>query len=250
MSRVRVITVQVRPSRLPAEFEGLRIAQLSDLHLRRWNGVLDETRRRLRELDPELVAITGDIGDAHAEAQRSADLAARLLEGVHPSLGCFGVSGNHDDPQLAEQLCGQVRMMSNDHAKLTRAGADMVIAGVDGRTPTSGDIPSALLGIKPGSFTILLAHHPPLVYRLPPKCVDLMLAGHTHAGQICLPVIGPLWPTFEGIPRRYCHGLHEVNGTCLHVSAGVGCSWALPFRIGCPPEIALITLTARSAAAQ
>ena len=85
MSRIRVNTVQVRPSRLPAEFEGLRIAQLSDLHLRRWNGVLDETRRRLLELDPELVVITGDIGDFHAEAQQSADLAARLLEGVMPA---------------------------------------------------------------------------------------------------------------------------------------------------------------------
>ena len=250
MSRVRVNTVEVRPSRLPAEFEGLRIAQLSDLHLRRWNGVLDETRRRLLELDPELVVITGDIGDFHAEAQRSADLAARLLEGVHPSLGCFGVLGNHDDAQLAEQLSGQVRMMSNEHVKLTKAGDSMMIAGVDGRTPTSGDIPSALLGIKPGCFTILLAHHPPMVYRLPPNRVGLMLAGHTHAGQIHLPVIGPLWPTFEDIPRKYCHGLHEVNGTCLYVSAGVGCSWAVPFRIGCPPEIALITLTGKPAAAQ
>ncbi len=242
MSRVRVNIVQVRPSHLPAEFEGLRIAQLSDLHLRRWNGVLNETRRRLLELEPDLVVITGDIGDAHAEAQRSADLAARLLEGVQPRLGCFGVLGNHDDPQLVEQLSGQVRMMSNEYAKLTKARDSIMIAGVDGRTPTSGDIPSALLGIKPGSFTILLAHHPPLVYRLPPNSVDLMLAGHTHAGQIRLPLIGPLWPTFEGIPRKYCHGLHEVNGTSLYVSAGVGCSWAVPFRIGCPPEIALITL--------
>jgi predicted MPP superfamily phosphohydrolase len=242
LSRVRVNTVRVRPSRLPAEFEGLRIAQLSDLHLRRWNGVLDETRRRLLELDPELVVITGDIGDFHAEAQRSADLAGRLLEGVHPSLGCFGVLGNHDDPQLAEQLSSHVCMLSNEHKQLTKAGASLVLAGVDGRTPTSGDIPSALLGIKPGSFTILLAHHPPLVYRLPPNSVDLMLAGHTHAGQIRLPLIGPLWPTFEGIPRKYYHGLHEVNGTSLYVSAGVGCSWAVPFRIGCLPEIALITL--------
>ena len=249
MSRVRVNTVQVRPSRLPAEFEGLRIAQLSDLHLRRWNGVLDETRRRLLELDPDLVVITGDIGDAHSEAQRSADLAARLLDGVQPNLGCFGVLGNHDDPQLAEQLSGQVRMLSNEHAELTKAGSSMIIAGVDGRTATSGDIPAALLGIKPGSFTILLAHHPPLVYRLPPNRVGLMLAGHTHAGQIRLPLIGPLWPAFEGIPRKYCRGLHEVNGTSLHVSAGVGCSWAMPFRVGCPPEIALITLNGRSAAA-
>ena len=250
MSRVRVNTVQVRPSRLPAEFEGLRIAHLSDLHLRRWNGVLDETRRRLLELDAELVVITGDIGDFHAEAQRPADLAARLLEGVHPSLGCFAVLGNHDDPQLAEQLSSHVRMMSNEHAMLTKAGDRVMIAGVDGRTLTSGDVPSALLGIEPGSFTILLAHRPPLIYRLPPSYVDLMLAGDTHAGQIRLPVIGPLCTTFEGIPRKYSWGLHAVNGTCLYVSAGIGCSWAVPFRIGCPPEIALITLTTRSAAAQ
>ncbi len=245
---MKVTTVEVRPARLPAEFEGLRIAQLSDLHLRRWNGVLDETRRRLLELDAELVVIAGDIGDFHAEAQRSADLAARLLEGVHPSLGCFGVLGNHDDPQLAEQLAGHVRMMSNEHTKLTKGGDSVMIAGVDDRTLTSGDVPSALLGIKPGSFTILLAHRPPQIYRLPPSCVDLMLAGDTHAGQIRLPVIGPLCPTFEGIPRKYSRGLHEVNGTSLYVSAGVGCSWAVPFRIGCPPEIALITLNGRSAA--
>ncbi len=250
MSRVKVNTVQVRPSRLPAEFEGLRIAQLSDLHLRRWNGVLDETRRRLLELDPELVVITGDIGDFHAEAQRSADLAARLLEGVRPGLGCFGVLGNHDDPQLAALLSGHLRMLSNEHLKLTKAGDSVMIAGVDDRTLTSSDVPSALLGIKSGSFTILLAHRPPLVYRLPPNCVDLMLAGDTHAGQIRLPVIGPLLPIFEGIPRKYCRGLHEVNGTSLHVSAGVGCSWAVPFRIGCPPEIALITLRGGTAAAK
>ena len=140
------------------------------------------------ELDPELVVITGDIGDAHAESQRSADLAARLLEGVHPSVGCFAVLGNHDDPQLAAQLSGQVRIMSNEHVNLTKAGDSVMIAGIDGRTSTSGDIPSALLGIKPGSFTILLAHHPPLVYRLPPTSVHVMLAGHTPAGQIRLPL--------------------------------------------------------------
>ena len=242
LSRLAVSEYVIRSTRVPPELDGLRVAQISDLHLRSWNGVLAAARLKLADIDPEMIVITGDLGDTRAPAQSVADLVHRLLDGLTPSLGVFAVLGNHDDRQLTELVEPDVRVLNNEHVRVEYCGQSLVVAGIDDRTPTSSDVPSAILGAASEQFTVLLAPFPSAIYRLPPKHVDLMLAGHTHAGQIRLPGVGALWPVFEGIPRKFCKGLHEWNGTRFYVNAGLGCSWILPFRVCCPPEIAVFTL--------
>ncbi len=242
LSRVEMRTISIRSNRVPSGLSGLRIVHLSDLHIRCWTGVLADARRQLLHITPELVVITGDFGDAHSTPELTADLVGRLLEGVRPVLGCYGVLGNHDDARLAELLGDRVRILANEHATLEFNGGRLVLAGVDGSSMTSGDVPSALYGSDLEHFAILLTHFPSTIYQLPPRRVDLMLAGHAHAGQIRVPRLGPLWPVFDGIPRRYCWGFHHFRGTPFYVSAGLGCSWAAPIRLCCPPEITVITL--------
>ncbi len=242
MPRLVVPHFVIRSQRVPPALDGLRIAQLSDLHLRSWNGVFAAARLELAAIDPAMIVITGDLGDMRAPARSVAQHVHRLLDGLAPSLGVFAVLGNHDDPQLTELVEPDVRVLNNEHVRVECCGQSVVVAGIDDRTPTSSDVPSAMLGAAADKFTILLAHYPSTIYRLPRGRVDLMLAGHTHAGQIRLPGIGALWPVFEGIPRKFCKGLHEWNGTRFYVNAGLGCSWILPVRVCCPPEIAVFTL--------
>lgn len=242
MPRLVVPHFVIRSQRVPPALDGLRIAQLSDLHLRSWNGVFAAARLKLADIDPDMIVITGDLGDTRAPAQGVADFVHRIFEGFTPPLGIFAVLGNHDDPQLADLVESDLRVLSNEHVCLDYRGQSLIVAGIDDRTPTSSDVPSAMLGAAADKFTILLAHYPSTIYRLPRGRVDLMLAGHTHAGQIRLPGVGALWPVFEGIPRKFYKGLHEWNGTRFYVNAGLGCSWILPVRVCCPPEIAVFTL--------
>ena len=242
MSQLVVSHFVIRSQRVPPALDGLRIAQLSDLHLRNWNGICTAARLKLADIDPEMIVITGDLGDTRAPAQGVADFVHRIFEDLRPPLGIFAVLGNHDDPQLAELVEPDVRVLNNEHVCVEYSGQRLIVAGIDGRTPTSSDIPSAMLGAASDKFTILLAHYPSTIYRLPRSRVDLMLAGHTHAGQIRLPGIGALWPVFDGIPRKFCRGLHEWNGTRFYVNAGLGCSRILPVHVCCSPEIAAFTL--------
>lgn len=242
MPRLVVSHFVIRSNRVPPALDGFRLAHLSDLHLRCWNGVLAVARRELADIDPEMIAITGDLGDYRTPVRRVADFVHRIFEGLTPPSGIFAVLGNHDDPQLTDLVEPDLRVLSNEHVRVEYHGQSLIVAGIDDRTPTSGDIPAALLGAASGQFTILLVHYPSAIYRLPRGRVDLMLAGDTHAGQIRVPGIGALCPLFEGIPRKFCTGLHEWSGTRFHVSAGLGCSWLLPVRVCCPAEIAVFTL--------
>jgi len=243
LSLVAVKKVQVKCPRLPAAFDGITIAHLSDIHARRWSQLLSAVRDELRSCGADLVVITGDMDDRCENSLRAAELIGRILEGVPTTFGCFGVLGNHDDPQLAAALSDHLQMLSNENVSLDYKGSRIFLTGIDGRTRTSWDLPSALYSLPADSFTILLAHFPTSVFHLPNDRVDLLLAGHTHAGQIRLPFVGSIWPSIDGLPHKYCWGLHQMGSTSLHVSAGVGCAYWIPFRIFCRPEIALLQLS-------
>ncbi|HEY0411781.1 MAG TPA: metallophosphoesterase [Allosphingosinicella sp.] len=223
----------------------LRVLLLSDLHV----GGPDMPPARLARivgqanaLRPELVLIAGDfIGDKPGGRQYADADAVAPLKGLRPRLGIFAVLGNHDHwrdaGQAREALTGAgVRLLDNDAA----AVGPLAIGGLDDAFTDHADLPRTLARLRalPGA-KLLLSHSPDPFAGLAPD-VTLMLAGHTHCGQIALPLVGPL-STQSAYGRRYACGIVREGGKTLIVSAGLGTS-IVPLRIGAPPDMWLIEL--------
>lgn len=252
--RVRQTRLRLVCRRLPPEFEGFTLLQLSDLHMAHMGRRERQLARLVRGLRPDLVALTGDLAYDGVAARQ----ILQIVEGAQPRLGTYAVSGNADvrHPLLWDGVVralerGGVRLMRNEHTVLCRAGARITIAGVE--DPHSGldDLNHALSGAPDGCFTLLLAHSPAIAHPAVEMGVDAVLCGHTHGGQLVLPVAGPLL-TRSGYGTDLASGLFrggaltqvvgtDAGDTQVYVSRGVGTSF-LPLRLLCPPEVTLVEL--------
>jgi len=236
---------------LPAAFDGYQILHITDLHC----GSLipaREVRARLAagsELTCDMVAFTGDA----ASGVGGLPAAAAALSLLRPRDAAFAVLGNHDTwlgPTLVRETLVEhgLRVLVNEHAAISRGGYSIYIAGV-GNTAYSDrdDLPVTLRGIPEGGIVVLLSHAPNIVLRpLAPRAA-LILAGHTHGGQLVLPLVGPLYVP-SSLGRRYAAGLFGRPGGWLFINRGLGEMFP-PVRLLCPPEIALVTLRAAPGAA-
>lgn len=247
--RARLATpeVAVRIRGLPPAFAGYRIALVTDLHRgpvvpAAW---LEHVAARATDLEPDLVVLGGDFV---SHVKRDLEGLEAVLARFRAPDGVVAVLGNHDhwvgaaEVGAAVQRAG-VTLLVNRHCVLRRGSATLVVAGVDDFKHGGIRLDDALGGVPPDIPRVLVSHNPDLVEYLPPGLrVDVMLAGHTHNGQIHFPFIGPLTvPSQFG--GRYLHGLKRVGDTWLYVSAGVGTA-ALPMRWGNPPEMPVIRLEA------
>ncbi len=231
--------------RLPAEFDGLRVALLTDLHVGPARGV--GFTRRVVELtnaqQPDLVILGGDLADG-AVAQVGADLAP--LRELQAPLGVYGVSGNHE--YLVDgagswldfwETLG-VRPLRNERVELHRGGAVVDLAGVhDATAPASdaSDPARALDGRDAERALIYLAHQPRQARDAQGRGVGLQLSGHTHGGQ--------LWPFgyLVALVQPVVTGFGTVGDVPVYTSRGAG-AWGPPVRVGAPPQIAMLTLRA------
>ncbi len=241
--------VEIALERWPLALDGFRIVQISDVHIgpildRRFCEHLVE---RVRDLDPDLVAITGDLvdGDARLLAEEVAPLAR--LRARH---GVYFVTGNHDHYSGARAWCAAlaglgVRVLRNEREEIRVGDAAFDLVGVDDhRGDVLGrdggeDLPRALAGRDPSRPALLMAHDPSTFKRASAMGIDLQLSGHTHGGQI--------WP-FGWMVRLvipFVAGLYRRGGAILYVSRGTG-FWGPPMRLRAPSEIGEIVL--RSAA--
>lgn len=230
---------------LPAAFEGYRILHISDLHAGPFlsTASLQARLAAARSVQADLLAFTGDL--ATAGPDRAAEAAA-LLGQMTAADGAAAVLGNHDhwmgeEVARAALSAEGVRVLVNEHIVLRRGDQSLYLAGVDDASYTRKDDPAkAMAGIPEGAAVILLSHAPDVILRPESARADLILAGHTHGGQIALPRIGPLYvPSRLG--RRYASGLYQLDGGWLFVNRGLGEVFP-PLRVDCPPEVALITL--------
>ncbi|MCO6457973.1 MAG: metallophosphoesterase [Pirellulaceae bacterium] len=229
---------------LPAELEGLRIAHLSDLHYAGHVGLpyFEYVMDRVNELQPELIVVTGDVVDRTA----CLDWIAPTLGRLRASQGKYFVLGNHD---LRVADVDRLRGALVEAGWVDMGGRCVEVPVRDVRLLLAGnerpwfqrlpEVPAA--GSESGRpLRLLLAHTPDQFPWARRHDFDLMLAGHTHGGQIRLPVIGPLVaPSRFGV--RYASGVFYERPTLLHVSRGV--SGLQPIRWNCPPEVALLELT-------
>jgi predicted MPP superfamily phosphohydrolase len=244
---IEVSSVAVTLPRLPRSFRGYRLVQVSDIHVDRWM-----TRDRLagvvglvNEQRADLVALTGDYV-THGYRRRAADLASGLgaLRGRD---GVVAVLGNHDhwlDARFARDVLrdsGVIELSNSAHA--VRRGEDILhVAGVDDYWTGHARLEAVLGQLPPDGAAILLAHEPDFAdLSARTGRFDLQISGHSHGGQVRLPLVGaPVLPPFG---QKYPLGLYRVGDMLQYTNRGVG-MLAPHIRLNCRPEITVFTLEA------
>jgi len=248
----RLVTRQVEfgvPS-LPEGFDGMRIVQLSDLHVgphtpRRF---LERVMRATQALEPDVIAVTGDLVDDRPE-----DVAAyaKIFGALHAPLGVYIIPGNHDvyagwdaiERALRASELGTV--LVNESTLLQRGGDTIALVGTGdpagGRRGTSRAAPDVSLALEdvPANVTVIaFAHNPSLWPALAARGVALTLSGHTQWGEFALPKLGwsLAFPFLE-----HAMAAHVERDALLYISPGTG-SWGIPFRIGARPEVTAVTI--------
>ncbi|HEV2765064.1 MAG TPA: metallophosphoesterase, partial [Pyrinomonadaceae bacterium] len=197
---------------------------------------------------PDLVVMPGDfvIQDVVGGRYITPEAIAAHLKEMRAALGVYAVLGNHDwwddGPRIIRVFeSNGIRVLENDAARLERNGHALWLAGLSDLWTRQPDIEGTLARVTDDAPVIAFTHNPDLFPNVPPR-VSLTLAGHTHGGQVCLPVFGrAVVPSQFG--RRYAEGHVVETGRHLYVSPGVGTS-IYPVRFLVPPEITLLTLTA------
>ena len=229
---------------LPAKFEGFRITQLTDIHHSRILGI-DQVVRVVKlasETKPDMFVLTGDYTTSY---RRYIEPCAEALASLNAPEGVWAVLGNHDhytDPDLTTRALqrNHINVMSNINTTVRRGPDKLQLAGVDDWTWNATEWARAFAGLEAAVPTVLLSHQPSVLDMDQTKSVALILSGHTHGGQIDLPLIGAP-ARFATKDLRYAHGLFRRGNTQLYVSSGTGVI-GLPVRLGVRPEIAVLRL--------
>jgi len=262
---IEVVRVKVKLAGLSASLDGFTIAQLSDLHLGPYVKVA-QIRKAValtNGLSPDLIVLTGDYVYGSADYSKA---CAQELAALKATYGVYAVLGNHDHWTDADLVTDTLRevgitVLDNDHQAIQVGEARLWLIGIDSRgiTASGGWISSlnrsdlralwrkeydslqAILEALPAKERrILLVHNPDFVETMPLEPIDLILSGHTHGGQVRLPILGtPLLPSAYG--QKYAQGLVRSDGTPVYVNRGIGLI-PPPVRFLCRPEVTLIRL--------
>jgi len=245
--------------RLSPQWEGFRIVQVSDLHVSAAVpfDYLAEQMAACRSLDPDLIVITGDLVTG-GERKYLGDVT-RLVGQLAARHGVLAVLGNHDYYNFYERRRTGCRLRSiaapltaalhdagaivlrNSSWTLERGLARLQFVGLEDWLSGRFDAAAAFAQVDPQVPCIALSHNPDTIVPLREHPCDWVLSGHTHGGQVRLPLIGPLYVPVRH--REYDAGLFRVGRTRLYVNRGLG--YVARVRFNCPPEITVFELTAR-----
>jgi len=246
-------TYTISSRELPDAFDGYRIAQVSDLHNAEFGDGNQRLLEMLREAEPDMIAITGDLIDS-----RRTDIAVALAfakEAVKIA-PCYYVSGNHEArvseyPELKTGLAAAgVTVLDDAQVKIEVSGESITVIGVNDPSFHADYLTSdaevmdrklSELSSEDAGFTLLLSHRPELFDAYVAHDMDLVLTGHAHGGQFRLPLIGGLIAPNQGLFPKYDAGLYSDGSTNMIVSRGLGNS-IIPFRFNNRPEVVLIEL--------
>lgn len=248
-ARVELRHHRIASSRLPAAFEGFTILQISDLHVEMSKGAMERVLKLLGGLSYDICVLTGDYRaltfGPYADALAGVARVRAAVTGP-----AFGVLGNHDTIAMVPGLEEMgIRMLINECETIARGGAQIHLAGIDdAHFYRMDNIEKAASGIPQQDFSILLTHTPEIYRQAAHADFDLLLGGHTHGGQICLPGGIPL--TLDSVlPRAMGAGPWKHADMIGYTSVGAGVS-VVPVRFNCPPEITLHHLTRPDASDQ
>jgi hypothetical protein len=248
--RLGVTYLEIETHKLPPGTR-LRLVQLSDLHIERITSRERDLIAHVADLQPDYILLTGDYLSFSFVGEQDAVAATRqVLGSLHARSGIYAVRGTHQvDPNAVMDLLLDdlpIRWLRSEHETVGQEGARVTFAGASCTRYTDIDVPAvqkALDGAPSDAYTVLLYHTPDLVEQAAAGGVDLYLAGHTHGGQIRLPLYGALY-TATAVGKQYEMGRYDVEGLTLYVSRGIGMEGkgAPRARLLCPPEIVCIDL--------
>lgn len=250
-------TYTIHSDNLPDAFDGYRIAHISDLHNAEFGDGNQRLLDTLREAEPDVIAMTGDLIDS-----RRTNLAVALAfaEEAAQIAPCYYVSGNHEarvleyqDLKTSLEAAG-VTVLDDMQVKIEVSGKSITVIGVNDPSfsadyltgdATVIDQKLSALTAEDSDFTILLSHRPELFDTYVSYDMDLVLSGHAHGGQFRLPLIGGLIAPNQGLFPKYDAGLYSEKDTNMIVSRGLGNS-IIPFRFNNRPEVILIELKSQN----
>lgn len=229
---------------LPESFQDYRIAHITDVHHSRIVGI-DEIQRVVRltnETKADLIVLTGDYTTSY---RRYIEPCAEALGRLDAPQGVWSVLGNHDhytDPELTTRALKRhhLAVLNNASTVLQRGSESIQLVGIDDWSWGATDWARAFKGLDPNRVSILLSHQPSVLDFAESKGMSLILSGHTHGGQIDLPLLGPP-ARLASKDLKYVRGLFRSGTTQLYVSSGTGVI-GLPVRLGVRPEISVLRL--------
>ncbi|TCK02316.1 metallophosphoesterase [Marinobacterium mangrovicola] len=242
----RVVHVDVPLKDLPAALQGFTIAQISDIHIGHTikRGFLEAVVNQVNGLNPDLIAVTGDVVDGDVERLGA---HTQPLAGLKARYGSYLVTGNHEYYSGVHQWTEEFRRLGlgvllNEHVTVEHRGATLLVAGVTDFSaarfdPTHRSDPHSALAGAPehASHRILLAHQPRSAHEAEKAGFHLQISGHTHGGQFWP------WNLFVPMQQPFLAGLDRLNEMLIYTSRGTG-YWGPPKRFGAPSEITLLRL--------
>lgn len=250
-NRPRIVRKDFFLPRWPERLDGFTIALLSDFHYDPYFSVhpLHAAIPMVNDLRPDLIVLAGDfvsvpwIGDLRRGAF-DAEPCARLLRQMTAAHGLWAVLGNHDDgtdPEHVTQAleAENIQVLANQSHAVEREGARIWLSGVNDVLSRTADLPQALRRVPAGEAVVLLAHEPDFADEASRFPIDLQLSGHSHGGQVRVPLLPPLY--LPKLAKKYVWGTYHVGPLALYTTAGLG-TVGVPMRLNCPPEITLLTL--------
>jgi len=228
----------IKSGQLPPGFDGFTILHISDMHVDMSKGAMSRLIELVGDLHYDICVLTGDYrGKTFGPFEATLEGVARVRS--HLKGPVLGVLGNHDTIRMVPGLEQMgIRVLLNESETITRDNERIHLAGIDdAHFYRADDIAKAAARLPDGEFAILLSHTPEVYRQAAQAGFSLLLSGHTHGGQICLPGAIPI-TLDSSLPRRFGSGAWKYHDMAGYTSVGAG-SCIVPVRINCPPEITL-----------
>ena len=231
------------------EGQPIKVVQFSDTHIGDFftTEELQKVVDKINEQEADLVLFTGDLMDDASVYQGSIEEIGTVLSNIQSKFGNYAVFGNRDYGGGAERFYEELmesagfHVLLNNHETITVNGTTLSLFGADDALIGYYDAKQTMKGIEEGNFNLLLVHEPDLVDDFIDYPVDLVVAGHSHGGQVYIPFVGPLLTTT--LAEKYVRGLYDINeNLSLYVNTGIG-NTRVPFRLFNVPQITVFYLT-------
>ncbi|MBZ4222384.1 metallophosphoesterase [Bacillus wiedmannii] len=251
---ISITEVKLTSSKIPSSFKGFKILQLSDLHNKKFGDNQDVLIQKVKSINPDIIAITGDLIDSKSY---DPEVSMELIRELVKEYPVYFVTGNHEKwsgkyNDLEKELKQHhVTVLRNEHVSIQIGGQDIHILGIDDPefvtgnrdegNVVKGEIIKAKFEMQPDTYNVLLSHRPEFLTEYADEQIHLVLSGHAHGGQVRLPFIGGLVAPNQGILPTYTTGLYEKQNTSMVVSRGLGNS-IIPQRIFNRPELVVVQL--------